>query len=486
MARQKLTDVALKALRPAAKGTRYELWDSEMPGLGVRVTDKGTSTFFVMRWLSGHGKPVRFSLGTYPDMKLKEARERADEVRRDLKTGVHPGEKREAARREQARRRNETFSVVAEEFLHRHAKKLCTSHEIEIIVRRDLIPRWGKRPISEITRRDVVELVREIIDRGDGKRRGQVSYAAHHALASARRLFNWAIAQEVYEIEMSPCARVSAKDLIGAKEKRKRVLSDQEIKILWETTGSLEYPLAHLVRLLLVTGQRLSEVADAEWPEIESLRVVKQGEGRRVDASEAIWTIPENRMKGKVAQEVPLSQLAGELFASIPRFRDGSFMFSTTGGMRPVSGFSKFKMRLDKAMIKAHRHALGVPEEDKGLRRWLRLAAGEPLPTEYQIEPWKFNDLRRTMRTRLSGLKDAQGGPIPDEVRELMIAHRQPDLHQIYDQHSYRDEKRRGFELWAARLLEIVKPPVGDNAEVTTPPVIRRTILQANLTLGPA
>jgi hypothetical protein len=137
-------------------------------------------------------------------------------------------------------------------------------------------------------------------------------------------------------------------------------------------------------------------------------------------------------------------------------------------------------------MIKAYRHALGVPEEDKGLRRWLRLAAGEPLPTEYQIEPWKFNDLRRTMQTRLSGLKDAQGGPIPDEVRELMIAHRQPDLHQIYDQHSYRDEKRRGFELWATRLLEIVKPPVGGNAEVTTPPAIRRAILQANLTLGPA
>jgi hypothetical protein len=149
----------------AGKGTRYELWDSEIPGLGVGVTDKRASTFFVMRRLSGYGKPVRFSLGTYPDIKLKEARERADEVWRDLKTGVHPGEKWEAARREQARRRNETFAVVAEEFLARHAKKLRTFHEIEIVVRRDLIPRWGNRPITEITRRDVVDLVRQVIDR---------------------------------------------------------------------------------------------------------------------------------------------------------------------------------------------------------------------------------------------------------------------------------------------------------------------------------
>jgi integrase len=234
---------------------------------------------------------------------------------------------------------------------------------------------------------------------------------------------------------------------------------------------SLGYPLAQLVRLLLATGQRRDEVAGAEWPEIESLRVFKEGEELRVDAGEALWTIPEERMKGGITHEVPLSSVAGELFASIPRFQGGAFIFTTTGGKRPVSGFSKFKVKLDKAMLQMHRRALGVPEEDKKLRKSLGLAAHEPLPAEYQIEPWQFHDLRRTMRTRLSGLKDAQGLPIPDELRELMIAHRQPDLHQIYDQHSYRDEKRCGFELWAARLLEIVKPSSVDaNAEVSKPP----------------
>jgi integrase len=475
-ARKRLTDFALKHLEPAVKGTRYEVWDLETPGLGVRVTENGVRTFFVLRRLR-HGKPVRVTLGTYPLMKLKDARDRADDVRRDLRGGVHPKDKEEAKRREEkakeredARRRNGTFSIVAEAFLERHAKKLRTFHEIEIVVRRDLIPRWSDRPITEITRRDVVELVREIIDRGEGKRRGLVSYAAHHALAYARRLFNWAIGQDIYELEASPCDRVSAKDLIGAKEKRKRVLTDHEIRLVWEGAGLLGYPIAQFVRLLLVTGQRLEEVTGAGWREIESLRVVTEGDGRRVDAGEALWTIPEERMKGKIAQEVPLSALASKLFASIPRFQGGSFMFTTTGGKRPVSGFSKFKARLDKVMLKAHRRALGMPEDDDELRRSLRLPAGEPLPPEYQIEPWRFHDLRRTVRTRLSGLKDAQGLPIPEEVRELMIAHGRSALHQIYDQHEYRDEKRRGFELWAERLLAIVNGHPEDQALRGDPP----------------
>jgi integrase len=104
-------------------------------------------------------------------------------------------------------------------------------------------------------------------------------------------------------------------------------------------------------------------------------------------------------------------------------------------------------------MLTAHRQALGVPEDETKLRKLLGLHDGDAIPREYGVEPWSFHDLRRTMLTRLSAL------PIPDEVRELMIAHRKPDLHQVYDQHTFREEKLRGFELWADRLLTIVEPP---------------------------
>ena len=91
--------------------------------------------------------------------------------------------------------------------------------------------------------------------------------------------------------------------------------------------------------------------------------------------------------------------------------------------------------------LHGHLCACGLP---------LRIAA---IPRDHCVEPFTFHDLRRTMRTRLSAL------PIPDEVRELMIAHRQSSLHQTYDLHRYRDEKRRGFELWADQLVRIVEPP---------------------------
>ena len=158
-------------------------------------------------------------------------------------------------------------------------------------------------------------------------------------------------------------------------------------------------------------------------------------------------------MKNGDSHEVPLSQLALEILGSLPRFQGGTFVFSSTGGQRPVSGFSTYRLRLDRAMLRAHRRALGMPEEDAALRRALSLTDGEAIPRDHCVEPFTFHDLRRTMRTRLSAL------PIPDEVRELMIAHRQSSLHQTYDLHRYRDEKRRGFELWADQLVRIVEPP---------------------------
>jgi hypothetical protein len=127
MPKKRLTDRTLQALKPAEPGKRYTVWDTESSALGVRVTDRGHASFIVMRRRPGDINPIRFVLGTYPDLTLKEAREKADEARKDLRQGVHPKEKAEQYRREEARKRKDTFESVADEFLKRHVSKLRTA-----------------------------------------------------------------------------------------------------------------------------------------------------------------------------------------------------------------------------------------------------------------------------------------------------------------------------------------------------------------------
>jgi integrase len=136
-------------------------------------------------------------------------------------------------------------------------------------------------------------------------------------------------------------------------------------------------------------------------------------------------------MKSDAAHLVPLADDVVAILESLPRFKRGDYLFSTTFGARPVRGFNKPKVRLDRAM---------------------RAEIGE-------MEPWTTHDIRRTMRTGLSAL------PVAPTVAELVIAHAQRGMHKVYDQHSYADEKRRALELWAERLREIVK--ISDDTDVS-------------------
>jgi integrase len=397
-----LTDRALRAMKPASPGTRKMVWDAAVPSFGVRVSEHGKLTFVVMRRL--HDKIVRRMIGQYPIMTLAKAREGALEALRDIERGIDPKQKKEAQARADAHRRANSFAPITEEFIARHVAKLRSAPEVEAAIRRELIGRWGGRPITEINRRDIVRALEETADSGR-------PYAAHKLFSYASKLFGWAIARGLYGLETSPCTGIKTSEVIGKKVPRQRVLNDTEIRALWQATEGLGYPAAPFIRMLLITGQRLREVAEMRWAEI--------------DLDKALWTIPPERMKGDATHEVPLPPMAVDILKGLPRWH-GDFLFTATGGAGPISGFSKMKLRIDAAMK-------------------------EP------VAPWRFHDIRRTMRTGLGAL------PVPNNVAELCIAHAQPGLHRTYDLHSYRDEKRRAFELWAARLLSIVEPDTPAN-----------------------
>jgi integrase len=398
--KKKLTVRGINALKPAERGKRYVIWDTEVANFGVRVTDAGKASFIVMRRVDG--KLLRravgeYRLGTeYKEGLLAQVRTDARAALADMGVGIDPKQRQKAEKSKDAERKSNTFGAVAEEFITRHVAKLRSGAEVAAAIRREIVTKWGERPIVEISRRDVVKLLEEVVDSGR-------PYIAHHLLAYLSKLFNWAIARDMYGLGASPITRGLAKDIIGAKKPRQRVLNDDELRRIWVATDMLGHPFGQFVRMLLITGQRLREVAEARWDEF--------------DLERGLWTIPPERMKGDAAHEVPLPPIAVDLLRSLPRHA-GPCVFSTTKGKSPISGFSKAKVALD------------------------RLLGDMP--------GWVYHDLRRTVRTHLSGL------PVPDLVAELVIAHAKPGLHKVYDQHGYRDEKRRALELWASKLMSIV------------------------------
>lgn len=451
MARKQLTDRGVGSLKAAKRGERYDLMDSIVPGFGVRVTDKGKRTYILVSRFPGSANPTRRAIAEVGAISLEKARGRARDWLEMVRKGIDPATEEERQRLAEAVRQENSFASVAEDFLRlavigpdRTKPRQRKGLEVERDLRREFIARWARRPITDITTHDVLAVLDEAVARG-------ASYQAHNLLGYIRRLFNWAIARGVYGLERSPCDRMKPKDVIGRKALRTRTLSDDEIMAEWRAARRLGYPFGPLFQLLLLTGKRRDEVADASWselhPNLERL-LRKHAQDRKpikwadIPSDWKIWTIPAARMKGEEgearAHVEPLTDAALEILASLPRFTKGEFLFSTTFGEKPVSGFSKAKGRLDTQMMLT--------------LRALARARGDDVP-KVKLEPFVLHDLRRTMRTALSSL------PVADMVRELVIAHVKPGLHQVYDQYAYLPEKREAMNLWASRLRSIAAPP---------------------------
>jgi integrase len=421
VSRENLTDRFIKSRKPAATGQRVEYGDAIVPGLALRITDRGHKSFvLVTRYPSNPKNPTRRVLGEVGTITLDEARQKARAWLELIGKGIDPKVEEARQRAEAQRRQVNTFAAVAAEFLERHASGLKKSAEAERIVESEFVKRWGPRPVTDIMPEEVATAIRAIVKRG-------APYQAHNAFGYIRRLFNWAIGTHEFGIRTSPVEQLQPKDLIGKRKPRKRTLSDDELRVVWEAAGEMGYPYGPLFRLLILNGQRESQVAHMRWPE--------------VNFNKQLWTVSAEHMKGDRAHEVPLTPLATNLLDSLPRWNGGGFVFSTTNGVKPVNGFSKAKVRLDRIVAELR---------TKGARK-------ETADDADKIPGWVFHDLRRTMRTHLSAL------PVEDLVRELVIAHAKPGLHKVYDQHAYQDEKRHCLELWEKRLRSIVEQSEDEN-----------------------
>jgi integrase len=409
-----LNDRALRALRPAAAGTRYEVRDGMTPGLIVRVTDKGAKTFALVARYPGSSNPTRRAIGEYGAIGLAEARTQARDWLALIARGIDPRVELERERLAERRKMADSFEAVAERFFARKLKIQRRGHVVERIIKRELVPAWGRRPIADISHRDVREIIEGVVDRG-------AATYAHNVLDAANAVFNFAAAQDM--VEHNPCRLLKRVDLLGRKKHRQRVLNDVELRAVWRASGRLGYPFGALYRLLLLTGCRLDEAASARWQEF--------------DVAAKLWTIPAARFKSDAEHIVPLTDDALAVLEALPRFRQGGHLFSTSFGQSPVNGFSKAKTRLDRHMLRT----LRAIARTRGLDF-----------KRVKLEHFVNHDIRRTVRTQLSACR------VQDHVAEMVIGHGRKGIARVYDQHRYIPEMREALELWAARLRSIVSP----------------------------
>src|SRR5437762_4554706 len=241
----RLTDRSVEALRP--KAARYEVWDEARRGFGVRVTPRGVRSFVWVYHFGG--RPRRLTFGTYPRLSLADAGVKFAEAKNLLNRGIDPGFRAVAER--VAERHAETVEDLISSYLDRYARiRKRSAAEDERILRKDVLTRWAGRKAKEITRRDIVRLLNEIVDRG-------APIQANRTLTILRRMFRFAVGQAI--IEISPCDQVEAP---SSENERDRALSEEEIRLLWQALASapMEPNARRILRLMLVTGQRKGEV----------------------------------------------------------------------------------------------------------------------------------------------------------------------------------------------------------------------------------
>jgi integrase len=253
-----------------------------------------------------------------PPVMLAEARKLASEALYGLGQDIDPAAIKQQSKLATAERAQDTVERLIEVYLGQYAKRArpATWAQASGIFRRDVLPRWGGRLVTEITRKDVRELIRAIaIDR---------PIMANRAQAYLSRFFRWLMNEDY--ITGSPAVGIEH----PAKENaRDRALSDPEIRKFWAATHALPKPFGDIYKVLLLSGARRQEVAEMEW--------------RELDLAQKTWKLPAQRSKSRISHILPLGPMAWDIIAAQPR--SGDHVFG-----RARRGFSHQKVRLDAAM----------------------------------------------------------------------------------------------------------------------------------------
>jgi len=344
-------------------------------GLALRVTQNGHRSWTFHCTLGGKRK--RLTFGNYPTISLSGARTRADEAKAAIATGADP-----------SLAATETLKHICELYMAHEGAKLRTAEWRKSVLDRHIYPTLGARPIAEIKRSEVVRLLDQI-EEGSGP------VMATQTLAVLRKVMNWHATRS--DDFLSPIVRGMARTK-PSERARERVLTDDELRQVWQSANGHGVYGSYL-RFLLLTAARRSEVAGMTWAEING----------------GDWTLPAARNKTKLDLIRPLSRAAQDILEGLPTAV--GFVWLSDGGARAISDFGGFKRELDAAS---------------------------------GVKDWRLHDLRRTARSLMS-----RAG-VPTDHAERCLGHVIGGVRGVYDRHEYRAEKQQAYEALAGIIERIV------------------------------
>lgn len=445
-----LTKIGLDGLRPAEAGRRYEVADTIVKGLRVRVSDvavpagrhqgKAANIAFVL--YARFPPSLNFTrrlLGRYDrdgsGMSLPGARDKAREWKGKLAKGIDPAaemreqqEAEEAARLEAERQRaaedeaarnrkslKDLLDTYEEEVLAHHKRGAATRRALD--GKKGLLTGFVDRDPASLTRAEIVEVLK--------KRAKVAATSANRQLAYASAFFNWCVDEEL--LTSNPIEKVKK----PSKENvRDRHHSLSELREIWAATKKLGYPFEQLFQLLIVLPMRREENAAIPIAELD----LASDEA----PDDAVWTLPSGRTKKANALRVPLSSLARlivqEAIAHPDRPKDSGFVFTTTGETS-VSGFSKAKKRLE-AEIQAARAKLASEQGTK-------VAA---------MPHWVLHDLRTTFNTLACDLLGVDAH-VADRILNHVATATTSKVMRIYNRAELFEPRKKALKAWA-ELLE--------------------------------
>lgn len=340
MAETGLSDLAIRKIRSDPK-RRTEIWDTRLPGFGVRVFPSGVKSFvLVYRHL---GRTRRMTLGRYPVTGLAEARAKALDALKLIDVGTDPQADAETAGHPE----RYTFEQAVRSFVKLHCERHnrpVTARDTERILNNQFVSRWAKRDIREITKTDILKVLDDTVEAGHPS-------AANHALSAIRKFFNWCVERGM--LASSPCFGVKKP---APNNERDRVLDIGEMAAVWNGADLVGYPFGPIVKLLMLTAQRRNEVSCIQRSQL--------------DLKAKTWTLPAELTKNGRQHVLPLAPQTVTLLRALPHFTS-DYVFPARGENPAFAHFSRGKVKLDAL-------------------------AG--------VKNWTLHDLRRSVATHLAKL----------------------------------------------------------------------------------